>query len=123
MASYAPRLFVYGTLRTGFDNRWAQALHQSATLLGPARVRARLYQVAHYTGLKRLSHGNSWVLGELFRLHNPRKLLEALDQYEGEKFKRVRALAYLDQGGRRACWTYEYVPRVQSSRKIVTGRF
>ena len=31
----APRLFVYGTLKVGFDNRWAKALRDSATLLGP----------------------------------------------------------------------------------------
>ena len=100
----APRLFVYGTLKTGFDNRWAKALGESATLLGPARLRGRLYRVAHYPGLKRSARGNSWVVGELFRLHNPRKLLQALDRYEGERFKRVRALADLEQGGRRACY-------------------
>lgn len=122
-ASGAPRLFVYGTLKTGFDNRWAKALRESATLLGPARLRGRLYRVAHYPGLKRSARENAWVVGELFRLHNPRKLLQALDRYEGERFKRVRALAYLDEGGRRPCWTYEYVPGVRSSRKIVTGRF
>jgi gamma-glutamylcyclotransferase (GGCT)/AIG2-like uncharacterized protein YtfP len=122
-AHCAPRLFVYGTLKTGFDNRWAKALRQSAAFLGPARLRGRLYRVAHYPGVKRCAHGNSWVLGELFRLHNPGKLLQALDQYEGERFKRVRALVYLEEGGRRACWTYEYVPRVGSSREIVTGRF
>jgi gamma-glutamylcyclotransferase (GGCT)/AIG2-like uncharacterized protein YtfP len=120
---YAPRLFVYGTLRTSFDNRWAKMLRRSGILVGAARVRGRLYRVGQYTGLKRLAHGNSWVLGELFQLHNPRKILPALDHYEGEKFNRVRTMAYVEDVGVLACWTYEYGPDVPSQRSVPAGRF
>ena len=120
---YAPRLFVYGTLKTSFDNRWAKMLRHSGTLIGPARVRGRLYRIAHYPGLKRFAHGNSWVLGELFWLHNPQKILQTLDQYEGERFARVRTMAYVEGIGVRMCWTYEYCPEVSGTRLIPEGQF
>jgi gamma-glutamylcyclotransferase (GGCT)/AIG2-like uncharacterized protein YtfP len=119
----APRLFVYGTLKTSFDNPWAKTLRQSATLLGPARVRGRLYRIAHYPGLKRFAHSNSWVLGELFWLHNPQKILQTLDHYEGERFARVQTMAYVEGAGVRVCWTYEYLPEVSSTRLIPEGQF
>lgn len=119
----APRLFVYGTLKSNFDNRWAKLLRNSGHFLGPAAIRGRLYRVAHYPGLKRLGAGNSWVLGELFQLRNPQKILEALDQYEGDRFTRVKAMAYLDGVGASSCWAYEYQPPIVSSRRIPEGWF
>ena len=118
-----PGLFVYGTLKSNFDNRWAKMLRESASFLGTARLRGKLYRIAHYPGLKRGGRGDAWVIGELFWLHNPGKILEALDLYEGDNFLRVRAVAYLEGGGRRACWTYEYGPAVQAQKKIETGEF
>ena len=120
---FPPRLFVYGTLKTSFENRWAKMLRSAGALMGPARLRGRVYRIAHYPGLKRCTAGNLWVLGELFCLHNPQKILQALDQYEGEHFSRVRAIAYLEGGARRACWTYEYGPPVAETRVIETGLF
>jgi len=118
-----PGLFVYGTLKSAFENRWAKMLRESARFVGPARLRGKLYRIAHYPGLKRCSRGDAWVIGELFWLHNPGKILEALDQYEGDNFRRVRAIAHLEGGGRRACWTYEYGPAVPTQRRIETGQF
>jgi gamma-glutamylcyclotransferase (GGCT)/AIG2-like uncharacterized protein YtfP len=118
------RLFVYGTLQSGFENRFARLLHSNSESLGPAKIRGRLYRISWHPGLKRCNRPQEWVLGEVFRLRNPRKTLRALDTYEGEDFRRVRTRAYLETNARvEACWVYEYLPGVPAVRRIPSGRF
>src|SRR5438105_3735016 len=76
-------LFVYGTLRSGQPNQFARLLAEAATLLGPGRVRGRLYQVNSYPGLILSDGPDEWVKGEVYRLHNSSTLLPVLDDYEG----------------------------------------
>ena len=124
MSSSGPaRLFVYGTLKSGFENRFARILHSNADSLGPAKIRGRLYRISWHPGLKRCTR-NEWVLGEVFRLHNPRKIFQALDIYEGAAFRRVETRAYLETKVLAfACWVYEYAPGVPAMRRIRSGCF
>jgi gamma-glutamylcyclotransferase (GGCT)/AIG2-like uncharacterized protein YtfP len=117
------RLFVYGTLKTGFQNRFARLLHSNAECLGPAKIRGRLYRISWHPGLKRCTR-EEWVFGEVFRLRNPLKILRALDIYEGAAFRRVETSAYLETNAfGLACWVYEYVPGVSAMRRIRSGCF
>jgi gamma-glutamylcyclotransferase (GGCT)/AIG2-like uncharacterized protein YtfP len=115
-----PLLFVYGTLQSGFPNRWARLLASSADFLGPAKVRGVLYQVAHYPGLK---PSRGWVEGELYRLRNPSKILIALDRWEGTLFQRVLTKAYKDGSASRTSWVYLFTGRVLRERRILSGKF
>src|SRR4030081_3894804 len=76
-------LFVYGTLRAGFDHPMAKLLSHDADFLGPARCQGRLYLVKHYPGLVLSDEPGDVVFGELVRLHTPQASLITFDDYEG----------------------------------------
>ena len=102
-------LFVYGTLRSSFHNRYARALARNAELLGPARMQGRLYRVRIHRGMRRSRDPGDWVTGELHRIRNP-AVVPFLDEYEGPQFARVLGTAYLAGGAARRTWVYEYRP-------------
>lgn len=75
-------LFVYGTLRRNYKHPMAQLLAQHAVHLGKAHMPGRLYRVASYPGA--IQDGSeSWVVGDVFQLKHPQRLLPKLDRYEG----------------------------------------
>lgn len=126
-----PNLFVYGTLLSAFANPYARRLRKQAVLLGPARMRGRLYDLGAYPGMKRSLDPADWVSGELYRLDQPSKLLAFLDAYEvcdprdgsSREFERVRATAHLGSGRRMAAWVYFYRGSTFSSRRLESGRY
>jgi gamma-glutamylcyclotransferase (GGCT)/AIG2-like uncharacterized protein YtfP len=100
-----PRLFVYGTLRHGSPNKYADLLQANAQFLGNARMRARLCQSPNYPGAVLSDQPNGWVSGELYHLQNP-SILSTLDEYEGSEFERVRITVSLDNGQEPETWVY-----------------
>jgi gamma-glutamylcyclotransferase (GGCT)/AIG2-like uncharacterized protein YtfP len=114
---------VYGTLRRGFENRYARLLDRSATYLGTARVQGRLYGLGRYPGIQLHPGLDEWVTGDLFRLRNAAEALDVLDRYEGPAFERVVATATLPNGDRSRCWVYEYRLPVAQDRRILSGDY
>jgi gamma-glutamylcyclotransferase (GGCT)/AIG2-like uncharacterized protein YtfP len=102
-------LFVYGTLRRGCDNQFAQLLSERARFLGAARVPGRLYDFGRYPGATPSDQANEWVIGEVFCPDEPVALLAALDDYEGLEYERAPVPATLDDGRSIDCWIYWYV--------------
>jgi gamma-glutamylcyclotransferase (GGCT)/AIG2-like uncharacterized protein YtfP len=94
-------LFVYGTLRTGADNRFARMLAEQACSMGPAQVPGRLYHFGSYPGAR---PGDGSVHGEIFRLENAGAILAELDRYEGPEYERATIVANGIE-----CWIYWYV--------------
>jgi gamma-glutamylcyclotransferase (GGCT)/AIG2-like uncharacterized protein YtfP len=117
------RLFVYGTLRRGFENRYARLLERSAAYLGTARVQGRLYDLGRYPGIQLQAGLDEWVTGDLFRLRKAAETLDVLDRYEGPAFERVAATAVLPNGDRRRCWVYEYRLPAPQDRRILSGDY
>ena len=78
-------IFVYGTLRPGFENPFARRLHKAARHLGPASVRGgRLVDLGSYPGFVPVEEDPPLeVRGDLFELPVGGDLLDALDAYEG----------------------------------------
>jgi gamma-glutamylcyclotransferase (GGCT)/AIG2-like uncharacterized protein YtfP len=111
-------LFVYGTLRRGHDNRYAQRLDGEARYKGEARVNGTLYAVKHYPGL--VLGGPGEVTGELFELGDGDGLLAELDDYEGDEYKRVVCEVSLEGRVERA-WVYEYMNSLKGKRVIESG--
>lgn len=105
-------LFVYGTLRNGFENPYARLLHVEADLVGPATVRGSIFRVKHYPAYK--SEPDGEVRGELYRLRNPEMTLRVLDEYEGEDFERVAVNGY---------WLYRYLREPAADARIASGDF
>ena len=80
-------LFVYGTLRSGFDNPHARLLRANSCFVGHATVRGSVHQVGGYAAFR--PDGDTDVKGELYRLDDPEGTLATLDEYEGDEYERV----------------------------------
>lgn len=125
------RLFVFGTLLSGYDHPMAQLLVRDADLLGPARCNGRLYLVKHYPGMVVSTDPVDQVFGELYRLHEPRALLRVLDEYEGYgegfpepyEFVRQECTVTLEGGDAGPAWVYLYNRPVDGLPRIASGRF
>ena len=81
-------------------------LASSSEFLGLARVRACLYRLKRYPGIRLETDVNTWIPGEIYRFKDVR-LLNALDRYEGPEFARVVAEVVLPNGSRLSCWIYQ----------------
>jgi gamma-glutamylcyclotransferase (GGCT)/AIG2-like uncharacterized protein YtfP len=124
-------LFVYGTLLSSFDNEFARLLVRSGTLLGRARIPARLYRFDHYPAAVLSTVPGEWVIGELYRLDDPAATLAALDAYEDAGpaaeppalFLRTETIATLDDATQLPTWVYVYNRPVTESRRILSGDY
>ena len=105
-------LFVYGTLRSEFDNRYARLLRKAATMAGKSTVRGSIYRVRHFPAFRPAPDGE--VRGELYRLHQPEATLQILDDYEGEEFERVIV---------NDSWIYQYRMQPPENTRIESGDF
>lgn len=105
-------LFVYGTLRSEFNNHFARMLRKDATLVGRATVPGSIYRVSEYPGFRPEPAGV--VHGELYRLSQPAATLKALDEYEGSEYERVTL---------NDAWIYQYREPLPESLRIASGDF
>jgi gamma-glutamylcyclotransferase (GGCT)/AIG2-like uncharacterized protein YtfP len=119
-----PYLFVYGTLKSGFLNRYARRLRREAALLGSARMAGRLYRVSWYPGMRPPRCPQDLVTGELYRLRQPSKTLEVLDRYEEpHRYRRELRIATLGDGRSLKAWVYMFrQPRPEDCR-VVSGEW
>jgi gamma-glutamylcyclotransferase (GGCT)/AIG2-like uncharacterized protein YtfP len=105
-------LFVYGTLRSRFNNRHARLLRSQADLAGTATVPGSIYRVRHFPAFRPEPAGE--VHGELYRLRDPETTLHALDEYEGAEFERVVV---------EGAWIYQYRNQPPTHSRIASGDF
>lgn len=105
-------LFVYGTLRSEFNNRYARLLRSQAELVGKASVRGSIYRVEHYPAYRPEPPGE--VHGELYRMRDPETTLKALDEYEGSEFERIMINGW---------WIYQFGSEPPENSRIVSGDF
>ncbi|MDO7836500.1 gamma-glutamylcyclotransferase family protein [Sphingobium sp. HBC34] len=121
-------LFVYGTLRAGFDSSMARRLRAEARLIGPARAQGLLYRITHYPGF--VPGGDAWVMGDLFALADAATTLAWLDEYEEcaphfpppHEYRRVRT-SVAGPHGPVLAWTYAYARAVDGLARIDGGDF
>lgn len=124
-------LFVYGTLRRGFDCPMARMLAFHAKYLGPARLNGWLYRVGSYPGLVPTRQNNEWVRGDLYDLGHCSGLLTRLDRYEGIKngrrsraeYQRQTALVQSGDGTTQQAWIYRYRWPVNRLKRLASGDF
>ena len=121
--SLMDRLFVYGTLRSVFQNEFARLLAEGESLLGGARIRGRLYDIGRYPGLVLSSAAEESVAGEVYRLRDAERTLAILDRYEGADFTRVTGDVLLDIGEQAPAWVYVYNRPVDEKRRILSGDY
>jgi len=115
-------LFVYGTLKSSFENPYAQQLRREARLLGRARMPGRLYSVSSYPGMRPPRDPKDLITGELYELYQPSKTLEVLDEWE-EGYDRELHRATLDSGQTFPTWIYVYRQTLPEDRYIASGEW
>ena len=120
--SSRPYLFVYGTLKSGFENRYAQQLRREATLLGPAQMPGRLYRISSYPGMRPPREPKDLITGELYELHQPAKTLAVLDEWE-ENYDRESHPAKLENGQEFPAWVYVYRQNLAEDNYLPSGEW
>ena len=124
MNKFQPKyLFVYGTLKRGFSNDYAQVLHNNSTFIGEASVKGRLYFLDNYPGLI-LDESGYEIFGEVFRVDsNVAEVLELMDEYEGvdEGYYIKKSVTVRINNEFLDCLTYETCHF--SDKEILNGRF
>lgn len=123
-------LFVYGTLLKGSENMMSNYLKSKSTFLQEALMPGRLYKVDFYPGAVYEPEESGMVLGELYQLNEPEKVLEVLDTYEGyyaddpDHSLFVREEVNVFAGDEQyACWAYLYHLPTEALTLIESGDF
>ena len=129
-------LFVYGSLMPQLTSAFGKAertrLARESTVIGPASVRGKLYDLGDYPGLISNSCLNSRVDGVLLRLNMPVETFAWLDPFEdivpgrpveANAYERVTRMVATPDGQSYEAWVYVMwrVPALAS--EITTGRW
>lgn len=77
------KLFVYGSLRTGFFN-YEKYLKGNVISAEEATIKGNLYHMP-YKGYPAIEEGNGTIYGELITVKNPEEVIKAIDEMEGFK--------------------------------------
>jgi len=108
-------LFVYGTLRKNYDLKLKNQVKDNLQYVGQAKVGAVLYDLGRYPGAVKSKAGQE-VVGDVFLLSDPVKVLRILDKYEGipegrvadAEFVRKKGRVRLRSGQQVNAWIYWY---------------
>jgi gamma-glutamylcyclotransferase (GGCT)/AIG2-like uncharacterized protein YtfP len=122
-------LFVYGTLLIA-DNKFAAYLNSNSTLLGPAKIQGKLFDVGSYPALIIADTGNYEVVGSICKLNNAAEVLAVLDPYEGigpeedapNLYERLLQPVNTADGDL-LCWIYVYNQPIDGLTEIITGDY
>ncbi len=124
-------LFVYGTLRKARDGSVHPFLRQSQ-FFQPASVAGRLYLIGHYPGavVDSLNSG-SRIQGEVYRLPEPVRQFEMLDDYEEcteqypqpHEYRRIAVKTRLSNGLKIQTWMYEFNHQVTGLKWLTGGDY
>jgi len=123
-------LFVYGSLRSGFQHAAYQYLAKYFHLIGDAKVKGKLYDKIEYC-VAVPTEEERFIIGELYEINSAAEFPYAigqLDDYEGlfveegEKalFKRELVTVYCN-GREYTSWIYLYNDSVEGLAEIETG--
>ncbi|HEV2483160.1 MAG TPA: gamma-glutamylcyclotransferase family protein [Puia sp.] len=107
-------LFVYGTLRKDYDLKLKNKVSADLQYVGQGRVGASMYDIGRYPGAVRSTAGDE-VIGDVFEVIDPVRVLKILDKYEGipgnggpTEFIRKRSKIRLRGGKAVMAWVYWY---------------
>ena len=124
------KLFVYGSLRSGFRNPVYEYLTKYFHLVGEAVAKGKLYDLGEYPAAA-ATEEEKFISGELYSINNPLEFSWAigqLDDYEGLNteegetplYKRDEVIAYKD-GEAHIAWIYWYNKNLTGNPEIESG--
>ena len=125
--SNAYYLFVYGTLRKGFDLPLQKRISRDIEWVGPSEIRGKLYDIGKYpAALPVEKNEKSVIKGEVIKINDPVKVMKLLDKYEGYDPKKLKSSEYyrekeklvLKDGKKVEAWVYWYNYPVEGKKRI-----
>lgn len=124
-------LFVYGTLRSEITTPMYRYLVRHADLFDYGYFQGKLYEVNGYPGVVPSANADDQVLGEVYLLKNPGKVLNILDNYEGctpqfpkpHEYRREQVKIRLTGNNNILAWTYLYNMPVNDLYRIESGDY
>jgi gamma-glutamylcyclotransferase (GGCT)/AIG2-like uncharacterized protein YtfP len=130
MESANHQLFVYGSLRSGFNHPVYSYISNHFTLVGGAKVKGRLYDLGAYPAALPTQE-DFFILGELYILKEEEDFswaIAQIDDYEGlnpepgerAQYKREMTLVFLGDKTTKA-WIYWYNDDVTGKPLIASG--
>lgn len=121
-------VFVYGTLRRGFENPGRAILEEHARFLDEATTHGQLHDLGAYPAMLETPEDPGPVRGEAHELvREPERALERLDRYEGAggrdplPYERRKVPVELDTGDTIEAWTYVWTERPPEGSRIEGG--
>jgi gamma-glutamylcyclotransferase (GGCT)/AIG2-like uncharacterized protein YtfP len=124
------KLFVYGSLRSGFRSAAYEYLAKNFNLLGEANVRGRYFEKENFPVALPTTE-DLHIIGELYEIKNEAEfswIIGQLDDYEGlnteegEQPLYRRALVDAHQNGTTVpAWIYWYNQSIEGMKPIETG--
>jgi gamma-glutamylcyclotransferase (GGCT)/AIG2-like uncharacterized protein YtfP len=124
------RLFVYGSLRSGFRSPVYEYISRFFHFIGEAKVKGKLYDLGSYpAGIA--THEESFIIGELYQVNEENEFSWAigqLDDYEGvnvesdevQLYRREITEVYINNESTQA-WIYWYNGDVSGRTMITSG--
>ncbi len=124
------KLFVYGSLRSGFHHAAYQYLFKYFHLIGEAKVKGKLLDLGEYP-VAISTEEEKFIIGELYAINSPVEFLyaiEQLDDYEGINvevgeiplYKREEVTVIQNNQPHQA-WIYWYTGNTQELPEITSG--
>jgi gamma-glutamylcyclotransferase (GGCT)/AIG2-like uncharacterized protein YtfP len=123
-------LFVYGSLRSGFQHEAYQYIAQYFTLVGQATAKGNLYDMGAYP-VAVPTTANTFIHGELYTLSRPEEfsyIIGQLDDYEGvyaeegetPLYTRGTAIVYCN-GQPHTAWVYWFTGNTHGLPQLIHG--
>ncbi len=117
-------LFVYGTLLSYFNNEVLSAVAELMQYEGKGKLKGRIFDLGAYPALITSANETNDVQGEVYQLASTQKVFAALDEYEGDEYRRELHLVQLEGGNEVRCWVYVYEPELDKNViQIVSGDY
>src|SRR5579872_7226926 len=118
-------LFVYGTLRKGYDLKLKNNVKADLKYMGQGKVAASMYDIGRYPGAIQNKTGEE-IIGDVFLLNDPSRVLRILDKYEGiskragvhDEFIRQKKQIKLRSGKKLNAWIYWYNQSIEGKLRI-----
>jgi gamma-glutamylcyclotransferase (GGCT)/AIG2-like uncharacterized protein YtfP len=110
-------LFVYGTLRKGYDLKLKSQVAGELEYIGQAKMEGSLYDIGRYPGAVK-EKSSQEIVGDVFFVNNPDKVFKILDKYEGNEFNRERNKVHLRSGKSVNAWVYWYNQKPEARKRI-----
>lgn len=125
------KLFVYGSLRSGFQSNAYHYISHYFKLLGTAKVSGQLFDLGEYPAAKPAPGTDSFILGELYELNEKSAfswVFGQLDDYEGVvaeegetvMYRRELTTAFINSHVETA-WIYWYNGEVTDKPLVASG--